>query len=299
MSKLITTLLGISFCMFPLWGHAKLKVITTTTNLKSLVAEIGGEKVDVSSFCKGSQDPHYLEAKPSYMFKASKADLLVSIGLGLEEGWLPLIIRGARNPKIRDGARGSLVTGNFIETIGKIEGKVSRSHGDVHPEGNPHFLLDPVLAIQVAEKIKDKLSELDSEQKSDYERRFKSFKKKMNSLVLSWEKKLKSPTKVITYHKTLNYFFRRFKTDLAGFLEPKPGIPPTASHILSMIKKAKKEKVKLILVENYFDPTVAQRVSRDVKGVKVRLVPVAVDGKKGIESLFDLYKNLVQAVSEG
>ena len=285
--------------MLPLWGHAKLNVITTTTNLRSLVSEVGGDKIEVSSFCKGSQDPHYLAAKPSYMFKAAKADLLVSIGLGLEDAWLSLVIRGSRNPKIRNGASGSLVTGDFIDTIEKVEGRVSRSEGDVHPEGNPHFLLDPVLSIRVAEKIKDKLIDLDPKNQKTYKNNFNSFKKKMSRLIGVWQKKIKRPKKVITYHKSLNYFFKRFNVEMAGFLEPKPGIPPTASHILSVIKNAQKENVKLILVENYYDSTVAQRVSRDITGMKVKSIPVAVCGNKKIKNIFDLYENFVRVLSEG
>ncbi|MCB9091129.1 MAG: zinc ABC transporter substrate-binding protein [Halobacteriovoraceae bacterium] len=277
-------------------SYAKLNVITTTTNLKSLVERIGGDQVEVQSFCKGTQDPHYLEAKPSYMLKAAKADLLVSIGLELEVGWLPLIIRGSRNPKIQEGGSGSFVAGSFIETLEKPTGTISRADGDVHPEGNPHFLLDPQNAVIVAEKIKDKLSDMDHEHSKYFLENFKKFSNEINSKLEQWQKQIGKNRKVITYHKTLTYFFHRFGIKNIALLEPKPGIPPSAGHIMEVMKNAKKEGVQLALVENYFDPTVANRVAKDVTGLKVRLIPVSVEGEKDVPDIVQLYEKLVSVM---
>ncbi|MBT6324640.1 MAG: zinc ABC transporter solute-binding protein [Bdellovibrionales bacterium] len=282
----------------PFSGHAKLKVLTTTNNLKNLVEMVAGNKVSVVSLCKGTQDPHYIEAKPSYMLKASKADLLVSIGLDLEVGWLPLILRGSRNPKLRDGGKGSFIAGNFIETLEKPTAAISRADGDVHPEGNPHFLLDPINAIKIAEKLKEKLKKLDPDNSSEYEINFKKFSSDLTSKVMQWKKRVKVGTKVITYHKTLTYFYHRFGIENISLLEPKPGVPPSARHILGVMKKAKSEGVKLAIVENYFDPTVANRVAKGVDGLRVTIVPVSVNGEKEVLSLFDLYERLVSSVEE-
>ncbi|RME14161.1 MAG: zinc ABC transporter substrate-binding protein [Bdellovibrio sp.] len=298
MNKLYTVYLFIIMFLFSFNSQAKLNIMTTTTNLKSVVEFIGGNKVHVESICKGTQDPHYLEAKPSYILKAAKADLLVSVGLGLEIGWLPLIIRGARKPQLRPGNEGSFIAGEYIDVLEKPKGGVSRADGDVHPEGNPHFMLDPKNALIIAEKIKDKLKKMDPENSKEYESNFKSFSKKMNAKIKNWKERVKAGKKVITYHKTLTYFFHRFGIKNISILEPKPGIPPSASHILNVMKKAKKEGVKLALVENYFDPTVAKRVARDVKGLKVEIIPVAVGGEPNIRNLFDLYERLISAIEE-
>lgn len=282
--------------MVPLSGHSKLKVMTTTSDLKSLVETIGGDSVEVFSFCKGTQDPHYLEAKPSYMIKASKADLLISIGLELEVGWLPLVIRGARNPKIRPGQEGSLVVGDFIETLEKSSKEMTRADGDVHPEGNPHILLDPFNAILIAGKVKDKLSKIKSEDSALFEENLKKFKDGINLKMKLWKAQIPEGLKVVTYHKTMTYFYHRFGIENVAILEPKPGIPPTAGHILKVMKTAKKEGVQLALVENYFDPTVANRVAKDVPGMKVVIIPVAVEGEPGISNLIDLYDKLTQKI---
>lgn len=283
-------------CLLPFSGDAKLKVLTTTNNLKNLVEMVAGDKVSVESLSKGTQDPHYIEAKPSYMLKASKADLLVSIGLELEVGWLPLILRGSRNPKLRDGGTGSFIAGNFIETLEKPTAAISRADGDVHPEGNPHFLLDPLNALKIAEKLKDKLKKLDPESSSEYESNFKKFSHDLVLKVEHWKKRVKVGMKVITYHKTLTYFYHRFGIKNVALLEPKPGVPPSAGHILGVMKKARIEGVKLAIVENYFDPTVANRVAKDVEGLRVDIVPVSVNGEKEVLSLFDLYERLVSSV---
>jgi zinc/manganese transport system substrate-binding protein len=293
--KLLILLLTFSVSFY---AHGELKVLTTTANLKSLVEMISAGSVNVESFCKGTQDPHYIEAKPSYMLKASKADLLVSIGLDLEVGWLPLILRGSRNPKLRSGEAGSFIAGSFINTLERPSVKMTRADGDVHPEGNPHFLLDPSNALKIGKKLKDKLIELDPDNSKNYENNFNKFSETMKLKLKGWKKRIKVGKKVITYHKTLTYFYNQFGIKNISLLEPKPGVPPSAGHILKVMKKAREEGVKLVLVENYFDSTVANRVAKDVPGMKVDVVPVSVNGEPHISNLFDLYERLVISVEE-
>ena len=294
MKKVISLL----FCLLaPLASLAKLNVVTTTTDLKNLVELVGGDNVVVDSFCKGTQDPHYLEAKPSFMLKAHSADLLVSVGFDLEVGWLPLIIRGARNPKIREGGVGSFVAGAFIEALEKKSpGSVSRADGDVHPEGNPHFLLDPQNALVVAEKLKNKLSELDPANAAIYTANFTKFADQLKVKLTDWQRRVGKDVKVITYHKTFTYFFHRFNITNVAILEPKPGVAPTAQHIIEVMRQAKSAGVRLALIENYFDPTVAKRVAKDVPGMSVAVVPVAVGGTASVLNIFDLYELLVKTI---
>ena len=296
MNKLLCFIL-----LFPSLALSKVSVITTTTNLKSLVEFVGGEEVDVIALTKGVQDPHYVEAKPSFMIKASRAELLVSIGMGLEGAWLPLIVRGSRNPKLQNKELNHLVLGNFINPIEIPKEGFSRADGDLHPEGNPHFMLDPIRSIVAAKKIQERLSLLKADKKEYFANNAKVYEDKVQKRMQVWKNYFRKTTKVVTYHKTLSYFFDRFKVESVDVLEPKPGVPPSASHILSLIKKVKAHKVKKIIVENYFDPSVAKRVIKESKNyvaVKLYHLPVAVEGEKGVNDIFDLYDTLVSHIGE-
>jgi zinc/manganese transport system substrate-binding protein len=277
-------------------AEAALRVLTTTTNAKALVEEIGGDLVHVESLTKGSQDPHYVEAKPSFMMKASKCDLLVSIGLDLEIGWLPSILRGARNGKVMPGQAGSLVLGNHVTPMDIPHGGVTRDQGDVHPDGNPHFMLDPVRAAELGLVIGKKLSELDPANGKHYQDRAQSFQEAMLKLSSSLKTKIAATgiKKIITHHKTLTYFLERMGVHSIATVEPKPGVPPSASHILGLIKIAKVQAIKLILVENYFEMTPALRVQKEVPGLKVSSIPVSVEGDPEVKSLGQLYQAIAK-----
>lgn len=291
-------LIAIFTLAMTLTAHSKVNVITTTTNLADIVRQVGGDKVNVESLSKGTQDPHYLEAKPSYTFKLSKADLLISVGAGLEQGWLPLVIRGSRNPKVRPGQKRHLVASSLITLHDKQQESVSRSQGDVHPEGNPHFMLSPTCAVVVAKAIALKLSEIDKPNKQVYMHGFKEFEDKIKKSISKWKAKIKKGTKVISYHKTLTYFYKDFGIVNVDVLEPKPGIPPTASHVLNVISKIKTQNIEKIIIENYFDETIAKRIKKEVPGVKINIVPVAVEGNKEIKDIISLYNYLVNKIGE-
>ncbi len=279
-------------------AEAKLTVLTTTTDLRSLVEVVAGDLVTVEAIAKGTQDPHFIEAKPSFMVKASKADLVVSVGLDLEVGWLPSILRGARNPKVAEGSDGYLEVGNSIDVLEAATGKVSRADGDVHPQGNPHFTLDPLRAVKAANVIAERLAKLDSANAVKYRENALNFGKGIDEKVKLWSARVAKSgvKKVISYHKTLTYFFDRFKLDNVAILEPKPGIPPTSAHILSVINLIREQKVPLILVENYFDPTVTRKIIQEVPEVVAHTVPVAVEGEPQIKNLEDLYEDLIKSV---
>lgn len=279
-------------------GEAKIKVFTTTTNLEDVVRQVGGEGVDVEAFCQGTQDPHYLEAKPSYTYRLAKADLLVSIGADLEVGWLPLIIRSSRKPSLREGQSGHLVASASLDLLDKDPENLSRAQGDVHPDGNPHFMLSPFKALEVATKVKDKLSELDPSRKKQYQERYEEFKAKLLGNIKTWKKKLGNGVKVITYHETLTYFYQDFGIKNIDVLEPKPGIPPSASHILGVIEKIKKEKVKKIIIENYYDDAIAKRIKKEVPHVDIVVVPVAVRGNDQVPDLISLYGYLTKHIGD-
>ncbi len=279
-------------------AQAKLSVIAATPDIAALVAEIGGSEVTVDTIAKGTQDPHYIEAKPSYMTKMSHADLVVAVGLDLEVGWMPSILRGARNPKIAPGSNGFFELGSTIEPLEVPEGKITRAEGDVHPFGNPHFTLDPIRMGIAGVALAERLGQLDAPHAAAYVTRAKAFQKRMADKTKLWQARIaKSNVKeIVTYHKTLTYFFSRFGLKNPAILEPKPGIPPTSGHIMEVIATIREKKIPLIMVENYFDPTVTNRIKEDVPAVRVAVVPVAVEGAPGIKTLDDLYEKLVATV---
>lgn len=277
---------------------AKLSVLTTTTDLGYLVREVGGDLVQVDSICKGTQDPHFIEAKPSYMVKASHADLIVAVGLELEVGYIPPILSGARNPKVNKNSTGYLEVGPSIHPIEIPTGSVTRAEGDVHPDGNPHFTLDPIRDGEAAQVIARRLSELDPPNAARYQANATAFQKRMEEKTKGWAARIEhtGTKKIVTYHKTLNYFFDRFHITNPIELEPKPGIPPTSGHTIEVIQTIRDQHVPLILVENYFDPSITRKIIQEVPTLKVATVAVAVDGAPGISSLDDLIENLVLAI---
>lgn len=280
---------------------AALNVVATTSDIGALVRAVAGDLASVDVIAKGSQDPHYIEPKPSFMTKLSRADLLVANGLSLETGWLPNLVQGARNPKVRPGAPGFLELGRSIEPLELPSGKLTRAMGDVHPEGNPHFTLDPSRVGALALVLAEKMAELDPANKEKFLSRARGFQADQEERTKKWRERIKKTgiKRVITYHPSLNYFLNRFDLAAAAYLEPKPGIPPTAQHVLSVIETAKREKVTIILIDNFFDSKIGDRVAKDVPSLRVKSVGIAVDSEPGLATLSDVTEQLVAAIEGG
>lgn len=283
--------------LFSTSAFAKLKVVATTTDIGAIVRAVGGDAIDLSIIAKGSQDPHYIEAKPSYMVKLRDADLLVSNGLSLEIGWLPSLIRGARNPKVNPGSDGHLELGALIDPIEKPTTTLTRAMGDVHPDGNPHFTLDPIRDGDLALKVADKLSAMDPSQKAGFTSRAESYRSNLAKKTIDWQARLKATgiKEVVTYHPSLNYFLDRFQLNAPISLEAKPGVPPTTQHILDVIETVKRKKIKLILVDNFFDTKIADRVAKEAPGTRVESIGNAVDSAPGLNTTEDVLEALVKA----
>lgn len=279
-------------------AYAKLNVVTTVPDLRAITAEVGKDLISVDSIAKGTQDPHFIEAKPSFMVKVSRADLVVAIGMELEIGWLPSIVQGARNPKIAKGQAGYLEIGSLVEPLEVLQGTVTRAQGDIHPFGNPHIWLDPIRAGEIAVHIANKLAELDPEHASQFKSNAQALQARLKEKVKVWQVRVdrSQVKKIVTYHKTLTYFFDRFHLQNPVLLEPKPGIPPTSGHIIEVIENIKQQKIPLILVENFFDPSVTNRIKQDVPTIRTTSVAVSVDGAPGISTIDDLYESLVKAI---
>jgi zinc/manganese transport system substrate-binding protein len=297
----IQTLLAMAGLVFG-WvipdAHAKLNVLTTIPDLRAIAAEVGGEFVDAESIAKGTQDPHYIEAKPSFMVKGSRADLVISIGLDLEIGWLPSVLQGSRNPKIRPGQSGFLEVGPFVQPLEVPVGDISRAQGDVHPSGNPHITLDPIRAGEIAIVIGKRLSDLDPAHAVNFSKNADALQKRLKDRTAEWQERIKKTgvVRIVTFHRTLSYFLNRFGIELTAILEPKPGIPPTSGHIIEVIKTIREKKIQVVLVENYFDSTVTKKIKAEVPDIRTSTVAVAVEGAPGLSKLDDVYENLVRKI---
>jgi zinc/manganese transport system substrate-binding protein len=288
----------------PAAAQSKLSVVTTTEDLASIAREVGGDKVEVDSIARGYQDPHFVEAKPSFILKLQKADALVTVGRELEIGWLPPLITQSRNAKVQPGAAGYLDASLKARILDIPQGQVSRADGDVHPSGNPHYWLDPENGKIVAQAIAEKFSALKPADRAYFEQRLKDFVTRLTAAQQRWAALLApyKGVKVVTYHRSFSNFADRFGLDVVGFIEPKPGVPPSPQHTLDLINQMKKDGVKLALVEPYFDLKTPNKIAADTGGAVVVLLPsvggLKCDASKKCEAsdyigLFDYDINLL------
>jgi zinc/manganese transport system substrate-binding protein len=268
----------------------KLTIVTSTTDMAALTQEVGGDKVNVESIAKGYQDPHFVEAKPSFLLRLRQADLLISVGLQLEIGWLPPLITQSGNPRIQIGARGYLDASQFAEILEIPQGTVTRAEGDVHPLGNPHYWLDPDNGRRIARGIASKLGDLDPEDAAFFQQRFQDFDKRLSTAEQKWEAEMKPyrGRKVVTYHRSFPNFAKHFGLDVIGYVEPRPGIPPTPSHTLDLIQLMKRENCKVVLVEPYFDLKTPQSIGH-ATGAQVVVYLPSVGGEKQVTNYFELF----------
>ncbi|MCZ0931596.1 MAG: metal ABC transporter substrate-binding protein [Oligoflexia bacterium] len=275
----------------------KLYILTSTNTLRSLSQEIAGALLKIESLTKGKQDPHYLSAKPSYMLKANKADLLIINGLDLEVGWLPNIIAGSKNPKIQKGKQGYLDTSDFITALSVPTTKVDRFFGDIHPFGNPHFLLDPIRAIQAVKAISNKLAELDPNNKTQYIKNQEMFEKKLLKKTTEWEQRIKKSgvKKIVSYHSSFEYFLDRFDLKLTGLIEEKPGIPPSSKHILHIVKKIKQEQSFCVLTASWYQTKWAKKL-KQMANILVQPTAIEVGAVETATNYILLIEGIVQSI---
>ena len=299
--KIVLFISVIHLTIFSQDAFSKVKIVASVPDLAAIAREIGGKEAVVKSLAKGYQDPHFVDAKPSYILDLNKADLLIYNGLDLEIGWLPPLVTGSRNSKISTrSSPGNLDASTLITNILEVPtSPVDRSMGDVHPGGNPHYLLDPRNGIEVAKGIAKKLSEIDPENSSYYESNFDDFKARLNSKIKSWENRLLpyNETQIVNYHKLWTYFNNWAGLEQVGTIEPKPGIPPSPKYLAGLIKKIKTSDVKLIIASNYY-PEKTARLVAEKAGVNFLTLPAQVDGAKGVENYFDLFDLIVGNVIE-
>ncbi len=281
----------------PAHGGQRLRVITTSTDLKALAEEVGGDRVDAESLTKGFQNQHNVEARPSFMLKLSRADLFVRIGLD-HEPWIEPVMEGARNPRILPGAPGHVEAWRGIELLEVPQGRVDRSLGDIHTAGNTHFWLDPENAKIMAHNIVEGLKRVAPGDAAVFEQNRQRFVQRIDAALPGWTQKL-APfrgTKIVTYHTDLPYFSRRFGLVVAGYVEPKPGIPPSPAHVAELIQRIRAEKIPLLVVVNYSDERLPKRIAEE-SGAKALMVPLSVGGAKGTDTYVALIDHLVNEVA--
>jgi len=293
--KIITT----SIVLLALAGTARadLEVVATVPDLAAITKEIGGGKVNVTALSLPTQDPHFVDAKPSALLKLNKADLLIAVGLELEVGWLPTLQTGARNPKILSGASGYLECSTFVHVLEAPKAAVDRSQGDVHPQGNPHYLYDPRAAALCAKGIAQKLEALDASNAKTYEKNLAAFLAKLDTARKGWEKQME-PFKgkpVITYHRSWTYVIDWLGLVEIANLEPKPGIPPSPSHVVDVLKLARAQGAKVVLQEAYYPDKTGALCAQKLGGSVVKL-PAGADIAGG-ESYIEHVSKVIDALA--
>src|SRR2546428_4588674 len=274
----------------PAAAAKKLNIVTATTDMAALAQEVGGDRVSVESIAKGYQDPHFVEAKPSFLLKLRQADLLIVVGLQLAIGWMPPMITQSGNHRIQVGAPGYFDASQVAEILEIPTGTVTRAEGDVHPLGNPHYWLDPDNGRRIAKGIAGKLAEMDAADSSYFQQRFQDFDKRLTAAEQKWDAEMKPyrGRKVVTYHRSFPNFAKHFGLNVIGYVEPRPGIPPTPSHTIELIGLMKRENCKVILVEPYFDLKTPQSIGQ-ATGAQVIVYLPSVGGEKQVTNYFQLF----------
>jgi zinc/manganese transport system substrate-binding protein len=268
---------------------AKIKIVTSTPDLKSITELIGSDKVDVSSIATGYQNPHFVDPKPSFIIKLSKADIFITVGLDLETGWSPQLLLSSRNPKIQKGSEG-YVDASLGITLMQVPSAINRGEGDIHIYGNPHYWLDPLNGKQIARNICDALKKISPENKDVFEANLNAFNNKIDLKLKEWNSKM-APyfgAKIIAYHNEWCYFEKRFGLKIVDFLEPKPGIPPTPTQLEKIISEVKSNAIKVIISSPYFTPSSSEVVSKQT-GAKTLILATSVEAFENIKDYFDLF----------
>ena len=273
------------------FAQGKLNVVATTEDLGSLAREIGGDRVSVTSLARGYQDPHFVDPKPSFILAVSRADMLIVVGRELEIGWLPPLLTSSRNSKIQVGGPGYLDASLNVKILEIPTGQITRAMGDVHPLGNPHYWLEPGNGRRIAQAVRDKLSQLSPPNASYFAQRYGDFDTRLAAGEKRWDAAIApyKGTKLVTFHRSWPNFMDRWGLDVMGYVEPKPGIPPTPQHTIEVIDEMKRQGAKLIIVEPYFDLKTPQAIANQVGG-KVLVLAPSVGGAKEATDYVQLFE---------
>lgn len=282
---LALALTGLSAPAFtaPVPAQAQLRVVTTTTDLHDIAHAVGGNRITARAISAGYQDPHFVEAKPSFVLQLRQADVLALVGLDLEIGWLPLLIDGSRNSKIRPGGSGYLDVSRAMNVLDIPRGNIDRSQGDVHPLGNPHYWLDPGNATRIARLFRTKFSELDPAGAAAYAANERAFGARLDAAARRWASDIARirGKPIVAWHTSWKYFAEYTGVRIVGFMEPKPGVPPSAAHIAGLINTMRRTGAKVIIMEPFYDRKMADFVASRT-GATVLILPPSVNAIRGV-----------------
>ena len=307
-------------------GATPLNIVATTADIADLAKAVAGEHAVVSSICTGTEDPHYLTAKPGFIARARTADLWIAVGLELESAWELPVLNGSRNRHVQPGTDGYLDLSKSVELLDVPQGPLSRAMGDVHPGGNPHYWLDPYNGRKMAEAIAERLARLRPEQAGEFTANLAKFRNALDERMFGaealqhvkaealWQRHARGEgladlggwaaqlaplrgKEIVTYHKSWIYFVHRFGLRVSGELEPQPGIPPTAAHLAELVETMKAEKVDLILQEPFYSVKAAERVSA-ATGARVVVAANSVGGRPEATDYLALMDRIVDELTK-
>jgi zinc/manganese transport system substrate-binding protein len=279
-------------------AHADLRIVTTTPDLAALAKQIGKGHVQVTSLALHTQDPHWVDARPNLALELSRADMCVLIGLDLELGWLPTLLTGARNGAIQPGGKGYVDASEFVSKLEVPTGPVDRSMGDIHPHGNPHYLLDPRRAVKVASGLAVRMAALDPANQDFYRKNADEFGSKVAQWRKVWEKKLAwlRGKRIIGYHQSLPYLGDWLGFTVTASIQPRPGIPPNPAHVAHVIELGRKTDAKLVLQEAWH-PDQTSKLVAEQAGVRLVVIPGAPDYRGG-QSYLGFVNDIVTRLAE-
>jgi zinc/manganese transport system substrate-binding protein len=283
-------------------AEAKLRVVASIETLADLSRQVGGDRVDVTSLSRGVQDPHFVDAKPSLVLALNRADALVYVGLDLEIGWLPPLVQQARNARIQRGQPGNIDASTAIrpEDVPNVPSDQLRAMGDIHPLGNPHYWIPPNNARAIARLLAERFAALDADGAAAYRAGLARFEAQLASKEKQWASAA-APlrgTRIVTYHKSWSYVARWLGLEEVGYVEPKPGIPPTANHTAQLVEVMKKTGVRLVVVDSFYPSTMARFVA-DNGHARLVSAPSNVGATPAIRTYFDLVDAVIAALKGG
>ncbi|MDD5307655.1 MAG: zinc ABC transporter substrate-binding protein [Deltaproteobacteria bacterium] len=295
----VASLLGMCCWLGASGAEARLRVVGTLPDFAAIATELGGDRVEAESLILGTEDPHFVDAKPSHILRVNRADLLICIGMGLESGWLPVLLTQARNGNVQVGAPGYLDASQFVR-VKDIPAKSDRAMGDVHGGGNPHYYVSPPEMLGVSEAIYHKLVQLDPAGRAGYDGRWQAFSKKYRQKMAQWKAALAplAGSKVVEYHRSWVYLLDWAGFTSVGALEPKPGIPPSPGHVTELLMQVKDQHVRFVFREVYHSDSLSQ-VFASKAGARLLDLPTMVGAEPGIRTIWDKWDRIVQMLTAG
>ncbi|HEX8697663.1 MAG TPA: metal ABC transporter substrate-binding protein [Myxococcaceae bacterium] len=286
-------------CLLSLPAFADLNVVTTVPDLAALAKAVAGDKATITSLSLPTQDPHFVDARPSLALQLNRADLLIAVGLELEIGWLPTLQNGARNGRILVGNPGFLDASTLVRVLDAPVGQVDRSMGDVHPRGNPHFLYDPRAALVLAKGIAARMEQLDPKNAATYRANVEKFSAELEKARAGWEQRLAGLKGVpaLAYHRTTMYLADWLGFSHIAFIEPKPGVPPTPGHVAKVLTQARTQKARFILQEEFYPDAISRLLAEKIPAPLI-IIPGGTDFRGG-ETYLENMEQLVKALEKG